>query len=131
MPNEATTFRELLEEDLESVFLNEEEYGEAVMFYPAHGGAARKLVAVIEQHQRPVSGEMVDHEQDEITVLVSRKLFRERGGVERPTVGDTLTRAGDPERYAYTGEVKESDPSSWWLVYVRQNPLGIGTNYRR
>lgn len=131
MPNEATTFRELLAEDLKDVFLNTEEFGEAVTFFPAGGGASRRIVVLIEQNQRGVSGELIDHELDEITVQVSRKVNGESGGIERPIVGDTLTRANDPERYAYNGEIKESDSASWWLVYSRQKPLGIGNNYRR
>lgn len=133
MSNEASTFRELLSEDLRDVFLNAEEFGESISFYPANNGAMRRLSAVIEANQRAVSGDgsMIDHERDEITVLVSRERNGERGGIDKPIVGDTLTRDGESERYAYTGEIQDSDTSSWKLVYVRMNPLGIGTNYRR
>lgn len=133
MSNEASTFRELLAEDVKDVFLNVEEFGETINFYPASGGAMRRLMAVIEANQRVVTGDgsMIDHERDEITVLVSRDKSGERGGIDKPVVGDTLTREGESERYAYTGEVQDSDTSSWKLVYVRANPLGIGTNYRR
>lgn len=133
MSNEATNFRELLAEDLEDVFLNTEEFGEPISFYPANNGAMRRLYAVIEQNQRAVTGDgtMIDHEQEEIEVLVSKDRNGSRGGIDKPLVGDTLTREGDGERYAYSGEIRDADTSSWRLVYVRANPLGIGTNYRR
>lgn len=131
MPNEATNFRELLDEDLRDVFCNAEEFGELVTYYPVSGGAARRMTVVIESSQRAQAGELAEHEAEEITVLVSRALFGSKGGIDAPRVGDELQRERDPQLYRYTGEIRASDSASWWMIFVRNKTIAIGTNQRR
>jgi hypothetical protein len=129
--NEATNFSELLDEDLRDVFCNAEEFGEVITYHPVSGGAARRMTVMIESSQRAVSGELADHEAEEITVLVSRELFGEKGGIDVPRVGDELKRERDQQLYRYTGEIRASDSASWWLIFTRLKMIALGTNQRR
>lgn len=131
MPNRATTFKEAIEEN-RSIDLNPEQFGEWVTFYPAGGGATRRIVASIEASARPVGEDAGEHLEEEIFVMLADDLYAaETGGINEPRRGDCLQRAGETERYAWTGDVRAHEGGAWHLVFARRRQLASGGPHRR
>ncbi len=131
MPNEATNFREAIEENL-SIDLNPDQFGEWITFYPAGGGQPRRLVASIEQSAQGVREDEGEHQLEEIKVLVTGNRYHaELGGIDTPRPGDCLQRDGETDKYSWTGEVLAHDGGGWHLTFSRRKIFSKGGPARR
>jgi len=123
MPNEATNFRELLQEDVADVFLGLDEFEELVTFYPAGGGAARQFRVMIEPSSRREVQDAAEFVLEEIVVHVSTDRWL---GIAEPRIGDRLKRADDEALYAWNGETRTADVAMRELIYERRKQLAKG-----
>lgn len=127
-----SNFREAVEANFKSVFLNMEHFAEKVKFYPAGGGAVRTLRALIDVSSQPQHDEDSDEVVEEILVSVTDdRRDTIHGGIDEPRHGDKLQRRGETILYAWTGEIRTHEGGSWTLVYTRRRPRSVGGPARR
>ena len=119
-------------ENFASVFLNTDHDAEVITFFPAAGGPSRTIMARVRYVKRETEHEELRYEDERIVVTLGRDPEHEKGGVATPTMGDALVRGGDdnPRRFAFTGEIKASTPSSWTLEFSRPKPDRLGAKRR-
>ncbi len=113
-----------------TVFLNAEHFAEAITFYPAAGGEPRTITAKISGERNRREGFEGEAEVERLRVVVLRDESAELGGVGDPAVGDQLARPevdGDGRRYTFEGEILNSRPDHWTLIFQRTVPVRIGT----
>lgn len=128
------TLRSVIAADVESVFLDTDEFAESVTYTPAAGGGARTITVVIEEVGTFRTDDNMVSTMDEIIVVAQRDPSATMGGIDRPRLGDTILRSAteDPEQrpYAFSGEIEDSEPDTWSLKYIRHRIVQVGVEQR-
>lgn len=117
------TLREQIAEDLESVFLNTDDFADSVTFYPKNG-TPRTVVMLVD-----VRRDFRESEPGLVTVEVAEcRCLRDpnnasKGGVDNPQIGDgiLLSTEADPSqrKFGYVGIATEISASDWVLHFSR------------
>jgi len=118
------------------LFLNEEEWAERVLFYPAGGGATRSLVVLVRHRREAEDAELVDRDVERIDVWCTKQPGHAKGGIASPTktslTADALQRDGDgdADRYVFTGACVDHG-AYWQLTFERPRVRALGTERTR
>jgi hypothetical protein len=126
------TLREQITADVSSVFLNDEDFAETLIYKPACGGS-RTITGVVDEDGTYPE---LANEKDSIeflSVFVSRDATN---GIDNPQLGDRISRVIDGEgneakAYTYLGEKAEVDENAWTLKFTRQYTVLKGGNRRQ
>lgn len=117
------TLREQIADDLETVFLNTDDFACAVAYTPK-AGQPRSVVMCIDRRRSfrdDVSG-LTNVEIAECRCLRDASNAT-RGGIATPQIGDTilLPQTEDPEQrpFAYAGIADDLSPNDWVLHFTR------------
>lgn len=132
------TLRELIASDVTDVLMVADDFAEVITYYPAGGGSARSVYAIVEE-----AGTIRDDDHglsstETIHVTVSRDADdtatdgTQVNGIDDPQLGDSIRRANDlpDKQYSYTGDKNDVDDYSWSLVFVRQVMLKHGGKWQ-
>jgi len=130
------SFREAKSDNFYGVFLNEDHFAEWVTYYPKKGPSREILVKIQspgQQEQRPTRNEVSEYEDEQLHVTLGKDEGHEKGGVERPAIGDAFVREGEEhlDRFVFEGDVVRSTPMSWTLKFSRAKQRSFGTAHRR
>ena len=124
-----TSFKTARQQHLKSgPFLDTDHFAETLTFRPANGGGLRSIVGSVIYDETLEEGEYVEEDQERLWVLVLRDESVSRGGIARPVVGDTITRANDrhPEPFSFQGQIRNESPHAWELLFARNRPAAYG-----
>ena len=128
------TFRDSIAEELEDVFLNDDEFGglEAVTFTPVATGTPRTIYVYIRPPERTTNDQDETlEEMDRLEVMIWRDQARTNGGATDVYRGDKILRAAaqdtDQRTFAYTGELLYQDNLYRRLVFERPKRTTQGT----
>lgn len=124
------TLRSQIASDAASVILNTNDLAETVTYHP-RDGASRSVVAVVYAVQSPSMDENGNELHIEsIQVTCMRDKDHAKGGIDSPSIEDTIVRAAsvDPDTrpYAYANEKPHIDQSLWTLVFWRYKRTAQG-----
>lgn len=132
----ARTLNDDFADDLADTFLDTDECGEWVTYFPTGGGPSRRVVALISDVvSRDEARGVLRKELHTVSVLVQKDQTHAKGGVTEPQCtergADTLERDSEPNvRYAFTARVIASDSVSWTLEFERRVLKAVGTEHR-
>jgi hypothetical protein len=124
------TLKQQIAADVPAVFLNEDEFGEGLVFLPK-GGPPRTIVGSVEDATSYPDNADGVMEATRLEIFVSRdRDDEETGGIDAIAIGDGIRRATDPEAhvFAFTGDILDADESSWTLVFQRVADYELGGN---
>lgn len=112
--------------------LNTNDLAEVVTYCPG-GGKSRSVTVIVDSVRESLIDDQGNEEnEDSIHVTVLRDRSHAKGGIDKPAIGDEVTRATakDPDGrpYQFSGEIIYEYPSYWTLVFWRhqRTSLGIG-----
>ncbi len=122
------TFQELLQSDLDDVFLNTEEFGESVEYYP-FGGAMRTITVAVSEY-----GARNEMELNAKSVSAQLRVFAKRDavtGIDNPQQKDYLVRSSEPGVNYYFQRVLEQDSAGHELLFEKRARGVTGANESR
>ncbi len=123
------TFKEARATNFQTVFGKTGHFSEDVTYRPAAGGAARTVTGpcVIEKLDDEFTAAGED-EREQLWFQCARDPAGDRGGIDRPELGDSIIRATDPpdSPWTYQGKTQNETDHSWQLLFARNRPRRYG-----
>jgi hypothetical protein len=109
---------------------------EWVSFHPGGGGPVRQVMVNIHLTEMRETQDHVERADRTVQVVAFKnEEDEEKGGIARPykevREADAFTRAGETQRYVYTGRVISETPHSWLLEYKAPAGTRTGTDTTR
>jgi hypothetical protein len=125
----ANTLKQQITADVAGVFLDTDEFAEAVTYIPASGSEVSITVIIEEEDEfLDENQRAADHEFIRVfTALTS-------AGIKYPTLGDAIKRSATEDEgqrlYGWTGQREDPERDSWWLVFRRTKTQRHGTDHK-
>ncbi|HEY1064807.1 MAG TPA: hypothetical protein VGE52_01800 [Pirellulales bacterium] len=123
-------FRDAMKADDVKLFRNLEEFGETIVYHRRTPGAEwpRVLTAIVDQNNRFSTRDVRDSVAEELWVWIGKHPAAVGGGVSDPALGDYIEYDG--RQWALT-LIEGGDPDNWELIFVHNQPVGIGKRTER